>query len=244
MIRPQRTQLRSLAWALANSNTTLSNTISKWLILEVLSSTRIENQKSRRLTLKSVGGFFVYYNISTQIHRLRKASSINIATNPPALHSAKNSSESGFTLVELVGVLVLVGLLAVTAISRWDNSTISLSAQAEQIAGDIRYTQMISMTQGQRFRINFSSNRYWISNIDDSTQITHPATNSSDVFLNTGITLSSSNNYLVFNGNGVPYSTASLPGTTLNSNATITLTAGSETRSVEVRPETGRVSLL
>ena len=188
----------------------------------MLSSTRIRNKKSRRLKLKSVGGF----------------------SQPTVIHPTKNCHEAGFTLVELVGVLVLVGLLSVTAISRWDNSTISLSAQAEQIAGDIRYTQMISMTQGQRFRINFSSNRYWISNIDDSIQITHPATNSSDVFLNTGITLNSSNSYLVFNGNGVPYSTASLPGTTLNSNATITLTAGSETRSVEVRPETGRVSLL
>ena len=62
--------------------------------------------------------------------------------------------QSGFTLVELMAVLIITAILAAFLIPRFSDQPINLAAQAEQLASDIRYVQSLSMTQGQRYRIN------------------------------------------------------------------------------------------
>ena len=153
-------------------------------------------------------------------------------------------SQRGFTLVELVMVMILISLLAFTAITRWSATPFNLSAQTEQLVGDIRYVQTLSMTQGQRYRINFAADRYWFSNRDGSITIPHPSGNSANILLANGVSLGFSNNFLVFDGNGTPYSDATLPGTALAANATVTLSSGADSRSLQISPETGRVILL
>jgi len=162
----------------------------------------------------------------------------------PVHISPLSPNQQGFTLIELVATLIIVALLSIMAISRWSASSFNLPAQAEQLVADIRYTQTLSMTRGQRFRINFAADRYWLSNRDGSSNILHPASNQAESLLSNNITLSASHPSLVFDGNGTPYSDATLPGTALNTNATITLTAGSETQTLQISPETGRVILL
>ena len=98
------------------------------------------------------------------------------AANNPASHSRNPASERGFTLIELVITLIILSLLAYTVISRWSASTFDLQAAAEQLIADIRYTQMLAMTRGQRYRINYTSNSYRISDRTDSTTIPEPAT--------------------------------------------------------------------
>ena len=154
------------------------------------------------------------------------------------------STQRGFTLVELVTVLIIVSLLAVTAISRWSATPFNLSAQAEQLLGDIRYVQTLSMTHGQRYRINFAADRYWFSNLDGSILVPHPASNNTNTLMVNGVSLSFTNSLLVFDGNGAPYSDASLPGTPLAANATVTLTSGADSRTLQISPETGRAVLL
>lgn len=153
-------------------------------------------------------------------------------------------NQRGFTLVELVTVVILVSLLAVTAISRWSATPFNLSAQAEQLLGDIRYVQTLSMTHGQRYRINFASDRYWFSNLDGSILIPHPASNNTTTLLVNGVSQSFSNSLLVFDGSGAPYSDAVLPGTPLAGNATVTLNSGADFRTIQISPETGRAILL
>jgi len=161
---------------------------------------------------------------------------------PPKNHTPPK--QQGFSLLELVATLIIIALLSSAAISRWSASSFNLPAQAEQLIADIRYIQSLSMTRGQRFRINFSADRYSLSNRDNSSTLLHPATNLPESLLDNNIILSTSHNSLVFDGNGTPYSDATLPGTALNSNATVTLTAGSESRTIQISPETGRVRLL
>jgi prepilin-type N-terminal cleavage/methylation domain-containing protein len=155
-----------------------------------------------------------------------------------------NTRLSGFTLIELVMVMILVSLLAVTAISRWSATPFDVATQAEQLLMDIRYVQTLAMSHGKRYRINFAANSYSFSNLDGSVLMPHPATNNTTTLLANGVTLSFSNTLLVFNGYGTPYSNATLPGTALVGNATVTLSSGADSRTIQISPETGRAVLL
>ncbi len=150
----------------------------------------------------------------------------------------KTRSQHGFTLVELVTVLLIVSVISVTAIVSWPGDGISLSAQADQLLGDIRYAQSMAMHRGQRYRINFASDRYWLSDESGATVYAHPVVGSANVALGAGMSLSATNTSLIFNTAGVPYSSTSTP---LASTAVLTLSSGSESIAVRVSPETGRV---
>lgn len=149
----------------------------------------------------------------------------------------------GFSLIELVTVLVLVAILAVFAAPRlFTIQTITLPAVAAQLVANIRYTQSLSMSQGQRYRINFTATTYQISDMA-GTPIVQPVTASTAPISVAPATLTGfnpplTNNYLAFDTKGVPYASAT---TALASNATITLTSGSEVSNVVVAPETGQV---
>ena len=147
----------------------------------------------------------------------------------------------GFTLIELVTVLLLVAILSVTAINQWPGSGINLSAQADQLANDIRYTQSLAMNRGQRYRINLAADRYWISDASGAVTVALPGSGATEVILNSGIALSASYSFLVFDGNGVPYTTAATPGAPLSVDAVVTLSADGLSRTLTISPETGRV---
>ena len=148
-------------------------------------------------------------------------------------------------MVELVVIILLVGILAFTAIPRFLNkSVIDVSVMAEQLANDIRYTQSLAMTSGQRNRINLTVATYQITTSSGGL-LTHPVTGNTNPISLNGVTLSGwspplTNNYLAFDSRGVPYSLVT-SSTGLVSNATITLSTGGQTRNIVISPETGRV---
>jgi len=156
----------------------------------------------------------------------------------------------GFTLLELIVVLLLVGILAVIAFPRMSQNTIELSGQAEQVARDIRYAQTLSMTRGAaqgRHCIFFTATGYQLRNNNNnpgtpcSIAVAHPATGSSAAIVLTGGTaVSTANltgNYLEFDTKGQPTSFAG------GGNATVTLTASGGPRTVVVSPVTGMATV-
>lgn len=155
----------------------------------------------------------------------------------------RSTTESGFTLVELVVILVLVAILAFSAIPRFqDSNAVDASAMAQQLANDIRYTQSLAMTTGQGDRINLAAASYQITT-SSAGPVVHPATGSSAAISLGSVSLSGYNpplinNYIVFDAKGIPY--VDTAGTALAANATITLTSGGRTRTVVVSPQTGR----
>ncbi len=159
----------------------------------------------------------------------------------------RSAAEHGFTLMELVVVVVLVGLLAFTVIPRMAGPSIGLDAQAEQLAADIRYTQSLAMTRGDRYRINLAAASYQITDSSGANPQVHPGTSSTNPVLLKSANLSGYNpplinNYLVFDGRGVPYAVYN-SNTGMASNASITLTGGGASRIVVISSETGRVVL-
>lgn len=146
-------------------------------------------------------------------------------------------------MLELVTVLVLVGILAVFAApGLFTVQSITLPSVAAQLVANIRYTQSLSMSQGQRYRINFTATTYQITDMSGAP-IVQPVTASTAAISVLPATLSGfnpplTNNYLAFDTKGVPFTSATAA---LAATATITLTSGSDTSSIAIAPETGRV---
>lgn len=150
----------------------------------------------------------------------------------------------GFTLIEFVIVIVVIAVLAATASLYTPGDGVNVSAQAEQLASDIRYTQSLAMSRGQRFRLNLTAGSYQITDPNGIAQ-THPGTGTSAA-VSLGSTVLSgynpplNNAYVAFDSLGVPYTD---PTTALVAQASLTLTAKGEAISVRVVPQTGRVKV-
>jgi prepilin-type N-terminal cleavage/methylation domain-containing protein len=108
---------------------------------------------------------------------------------------------SGFTLIELVTVIVLVAIFSVYAVAKWpSDSALKLPAQAELFAAHIQHIQALAMDWSQPLRLTTNSNGYSVSCVTASTgapcnssPVIDPATNETfSVSLEPGISLSGS----------------------------------------------------
>jgi MSHA pilin protein MshC len=126
----------------------------------------------------------------------------------------------GFTLVELVMVVVLMGILAVSVVPKFvDTSAFSLAGGAAMAAADIRYTQELAMgTHSSKTIVFTTSNNFY-------------TVNSQTVNLPSRVTISSGATF-TFNSLGEP----------TTGGGTVTLSAGAETKTITVESYTGRVS--
>ncbi len=147
----------------------------------------------------------------------------------------------GFTVVELLVVMILVSIVAVSAIPRWTTSPM-LDATIQQLLSDLRYTQMLAITHGQGFRMNFTlPSAYNITGLS-GTAVPNLSTGANTTTLFSGVIISGvthlPNALIAFDGKGIPY-VDSAATTALTVNATITLSANGTNRYIVVTPQTG-----
>jgi prepilin-type N-terminal cleavage/methylation domain-containing protein len=135
---------------------------------------------------------------------------------------------SGFTIIELLMVIVLLGILAVSVVPKFvDTSGFSLEGAASMVVADLRYTQELAMSSHDAKKVEFTQNSstYTLKNSDESVVKT--------VELPSGVSVSSSDITFSFNSLGEP---------TTGGGSSVTLSAGSQTKTVAVESYTGRVS--
>ena len=157
-------------------------------------------------------------------------------------------SAAGFTLIELVSILILLGILSSYVVSRWAaNSELVLPNNASLLASHVRHIQNLSGYWQQPLRLNINSNGYWVSCVNASTvspcnsnPVIDPATGQAfNVVLSGGIGLSGS--ALDFDTQGRPVSAGSLISSAPAANYTLSVAGSSAV--VSVAPITGFVTV-
>lgn len=148
----------------------------------------------------------------------------------------------GFTLIELVILIAVIAIIAVSVMPKWTNFSLGLDVEAQRVQSDLRYVQAMSMSSGSRYYwMQESSSSYSIH--DESGSAVILPSGGSVVNLSEGIIITSltnlPNSLISFSSLGVPYVTNSIPGTALAATASISLSKDGRTKVVQILPETG-----
>lgn len=88
-----------------------------------------------------------------------------------------HKEQSGFTLMEVVLVVVLIGLLSYTFVADFGDSQSALQTDgaAKKLAADLRYARQLALTSGQDiyFYIDSSQNQYYVQ-WEDGSYVDNP----------------------------------------------------------------------
>lgn len=151
-----------------------------------------------------------------------------------------NSCGAGFSLIELVSVMVILATIAALAAPRFVHHDATVPAQADQLGRIIRHAQALAMSQGRPLTVDVqSATSYAITDGATPTPSTirDPSGQLQAFSLQNGVTLSGAD--LEFDSLGRPISGSNLVTNTLN----WTLNGGSNTATVSVQAVTGFVSV-
>jgi prepilin-type N-terminal cleavage/methylation domain-containing protein len=153
------------------------------------------------------------------------------------MDTTPSSQQTGFTLLELVAVLLLLGILSTSLFLRWSPGASTLNAQADQLARTLRHAQSLSLAQGRSLRFAVqSATAYAIT--DGAATITDPQGVVQSYTLSNSVTLAG--NDLDFDSLGRPIDAAN---SLIASAQSWTLSAAGATATVSVSPLTGFVTV-
>jgi prepilin-type N-terminal cleavage/methylation domain-containing protein len=154
--------------------------------------------------------------------------------------TSKMAGQNGFTMMEIIAVLVIIGIIsAVAIVKRSSTRNYDVLSQVEVVKTHVRFAQSRAMSSSQVWGINFSdSSTYALFNNGNAANIVRlPNQNADNVTLINGMTITTG--IISFDAWGKPYTDAA--GTAAQTTTrTITLTNKSgDTRTITVAPNTG-----
>lgn len=145
--------------------------------------------------------------------------------------------QDGFTLIEVVAVLVILGILAVVVANRaTSTSTYSVRSQAAALKSHIRYAQTRAMATESIWGITISAKQYALFRDDDTTKtVMLPGAESNPVVLKANEP-SLSSGAIRFDGKGRPVDTGGAP---ISGDTTFTVSMAGETETITITQNTG-----
>ena len=141
-----------------------------------------------------------------------------------------NNSQSGFTLIEMIMVIVIMGALSAVAMSKFNKGAFEVAAAGGELVQAIRYAQQKSMSNGgvTNYQIAISATGYAVT--QGGAAIPHPVTGAAG-YTKTWADISLSPvTIIAFNSYGDPGLGAAL---------NVTLTKGSDSAGVTIENVTG-----
>jgi prepilin-type N-terminal cleavage/methylation domain-containing protein len=158
------------------------------------------------------------------------------------------ADNGGFTMMEVIVVLILLGLLSAFLASRMFVSNADVVGQAASIRNSIRYAQSMAMKYGTIWGMKCAGAEYWVfrTNSPDVVvnQMVLPAENSAKIAL-AGRKVTMGNFTVFFDASGRPYTaytnqTTNTPLAAVMNIAVNSVPAGT-TVNISITPETGFV---
>ena len=137
-------------------------------------------------------------------------------------------SSHGFTMLEVICVLLLIGIISAVIISRAIDNSVELIGEMEIVKGHLRYAQTRAMNSNQSWGINFSGSSYTLEENGATSVTSLPGESSAVSTLALG-SISTTANPVVFNQWGNPGADA----------ITVTVSDGSDAESFTIAPLTG-----
>jgi prepilin-type N-terminal cleavage/methylation domain-containing protein len=146
---------------------------------------------------------------------------------------AKEIRTAGFTMIEIIAVLLVTSIIAVVAVasSQSVSSRSQLVSQVAVVKSHIHYAQMMAMKSNVSWGIDFSSSSYTLQTNGATSTVCFPSVGSATYTLPSGITASATTNPIVFNEWGSPGA----------SNITVTVSNGTTNTTITVNMITGSV---
>jgi MSHA pilin protein MshC len=128
-------------------------------------------------------------------------------------------NQAGFTLIEIVAVIVFIAILAVVALARYPFEDPTLISRTRVLKTHLRYAQMRSISSdsqwGIKYQVNGDQRAYWLfKQPETNTRLALPGESDDHVRLDRmGIVISQGSFEVEFDGWGRPTSTLNGTGT-------------------------------
>ena len=115
--------------------------------------------------------------------------------------------EYGFTVIEIIAVLLLIGIISVIVVSRNQDLGAEALGQREVIKNHIRYAQLMAMKSNTACGVQFAGSSYSVFRNNSTTdKIILPNKENTDLSISAD--LGSANETIYFDLWGIPYSDA------------------------------------
>jgi len=148
----------------------------------------------------------------------------------------------GFTLMELITVLIIIGILSAVIVSRAGTLNSDLAARSSELRSQLRYLQLMAMKNSTTYlSLKSSGTSYWACYSPNGTKLLLPGESSTTVSSLADKKMTLNSFVISFDAYGIPY-TGDTP-VKLTTNATINITINGQNAAIIVVPETGFVPL-
>lgn len=155
-------------------------------------------------------------------------------------------NQRGFTMIEIIAVLVIIGIIAAVAIARMTGTKeYDLASQAEVVKAHLRQAQNRAMNAndicGKACGIKFTGAEYFLfknGSATEANKLQLLGEGAKDVKLPDGMTITAGT--VTFDVWGKPYTNEDATSA-LSSELTISLTKGTDSRTIKITPNTGFV---